>query len=268
MERFIRCAVLTLTVAMSAGALAGPAFTEPPMDAGSSKATAADASGIAASGTISGTLTGTTLVRGVPDFEDMYIISIHQPGRWQVSTTPITGRHLGFAEFNSVLWLFQFSDERGRLANDDAFPPPGDVGARFRNMATDGTSLTITAPGLYLLAVSVQGRIPVDQFNNPLFHFALPTEVSGPDGSTLPLHHWVGVPEVEIPGSYTIEITVPPCPGDANGDGMVGLSDISAVIATWGQTVPQGFGADLDGNGVIGIGDIAQILTFWAQPCF
>lgn len=260
---------------MPSFALAGPDFTEPPPDAGSSKATAADATGITGSGSISGTLSGTAIVRGEdgsntqglpPDFEDMYIIRIQQPGRWQVTTSPLVGRGQGFAAFDSVLYVFRFSDERGILANDDIFV--GSHESRLRNMANDGTSAMINTPGMYLLAISVKGRVPVSQAMLPIFIIDNPTEVSGPDGSTLPLQQWVGPPVSLIPGDYTIEISVPPCPGDVNGDQLVNLSDIAVVITQWNNTVMPWFGPDLSGDGMVGLADIAQIINNWAQPCF
>ncbi len=268
---FLSVAALSTTPTL---ALAGPAYTEPPPDSGSSKATAADATSITGSGTISGTLSGTAIAREggsntqgpPPDFEDMYIIRIQQPGRWQVTTSPNVGRGQGFAAFDSVLYLFRFSDERGVLANDDIFM--GQQESRFRNVATDGTSFTINTPGMYLLAISVKGRVPISQSGQPIFVFSVPTEVSGADGSTLPLQQWVGPPVTQIPGDYTIEISVPPCPGDVNGDQQVNLSDIAAVTMQWNTTVMPWFGADLSGDGLVGLADIAQIINNWAQPCF
>lgn len=193
-------------------AVAGPAFTEPPSDAGSRKSSAADASGgVGQPGTISGMLSGTSAARGLPDFEDMYIINITEPGTWLATTSPAHGRGLGFADFDSVLWLFDFNDERGLLANDnaDASLP----GARLLNMSTDGTGVSISVPGLYLLAISVKGRMPLDPGGNPIFQLLTPTEVSGPDGSTLPLETWAGTPLSPLPGSYRIDIV--PAPGAA-----------------------------------------------------
>lgn len=60
----------------------------------------------------------------------------------------------------------------------------------------------------------------------------------------------------------------PACPGDANGNGSVGLDDIAEVVNAWGQTVPPApIATDLDGSGEIGLGDIAVIIQFWGQSC-
>lgn len=225
------CAALAmLVVAGGSFALGGPAYTEPPSDAGDRKSSAADASAFIGAGTISGTLSGTGMVLGLPDFEDMYVINIAAPGVWQASTSPAAGNGRGFAEFDSVLWLFRFSDERGLLANDDAFPPPLAGGSRLTAAATDGTPLIIDAPGLYLLAISPRGRVPVDANGTALFNFGSPTEISGPDGSQLPLAGWAGSPDAMLSGDYTIEII--PSPGSGAFALGVGLAFMRRRRAT------------------------------------
>lgn len=58
------------------------------------------------------------------------------------------------------------------------------------------------------------------------------------------------------------------CPGDANGDGAVGLADIAVLISHWTQaTPPAPASADPDNNGTVGLGDIAQVIAHWGQPC-
>lgn len=59
----------------------------------------------------------------------------------------------------------------------------------------------------------------------------------------------------------------PACPGDVDGNGMVGIEDIAGVINDWGMVVPPGTGADLDGDGSIGIGDLAVINLNWGNIC-
>ena len=53
-----------------------------------------------------------------------------------------------------------------------------------------------------------------------------------------------------------------PCPEDVNGDAMVNVSDLLAVIAAWGGS---GSG-DVDGDGYVGVGDILAIIAAWG-PC-
>jgi subtilisin family serine protease len=55
----------------------------------------------------------------------------------------------------------------------------------------------------------------------------------------------------------------PPCPGDADGDRVVGTSDLLLLLSTWG-----GPGAgDLNGSGIAGTDDLLLLLTFWGQDC-
>ncbi len=61
---------------------------------------------------------------------------------------------------------------------------------------------------------------------------------------------------------------VPACPGDADGDGGVGLGDIALLITHWSQAVPPApHEADLDHDKVIGLGDVAEIIAHWGQAC-
>ncbi|HVZ95163.1 MAG TPA: hypothetical protein VG797_11705 [Phycisphaerales bacterium] len=68
--------------------------------------------------------------------------------------------------------------------------------------------------------------------------------------------------------AWVFQMRPPACPGDADGDGAVGLSDIAAVIQAWGQNVaPAGTGVDLDGSGDVGLGDIAAVVQAWGTAC-
>ncbi|TVQ32535.1 MAG: hypothetical protein EA376_05390 [Phycisphaeraceae bacterium] len=57
-----------------------------------------------------------------------------------------------------------------------------------------------------------------------------------------------------------------PCPGDFNGDGSVGSSDLAALLSAWGPCPP--FGAcpwDLNGDGVVGSADLGELLSWWGR---
>lgn len=58
----------------------------------------------------------------------------------------------------------------------------------------------------------------------------------------------------------------PACPGDADGDGMVGLSDVATLIGNWGASGPGQVG-DLDGDGTVGLGDLALVINNWGVTC-
>lgn len=51
------------------------------------------------------------------------------------------------------------------------------------------------------------------------------------------------------------------CPGDLDGDGMVGSSDLAALLGLWG-----GAEGDLNGDGVVNSADLAAMLGGWG-PC-
>ncbi len=74
-------------------------------------------------------------------------------------------------------------------------------------------------------------------------------------------------PIAENQPQLIVEFLPPACPGDADGDNMVGLSDIAAIVTAWGMTVPPGTGPDLDGSGDVGLGDIAVVVQNWGTVC-
>ena len=53
------------------------------------------------------------------------------------------------------------------------------------------------------------------------------------------------------------------CPADLDDSGMVGVSDLTEIIAAWGN---KGGPEDLDGSGFVDIGDILVVLASWG-PC-
>jgi hypothetical protein len=53
-------------------------------------------------------------------------------------------------------------------------------------------------------------------------------------------------------------------PGDLNGDGFVGITDLNIVLGNWNQTVPPGDPlADPSGDGFVGIEDLNTVLGNW-----
>ena len=66
-----------------------------------------------------------------------------------------------------------------------------------------------------------------------------------------------GVDAVSINDSYCDDAS---CTGDADGDGMVGVSDILIVIDMWGQS---GGAGDINGDGTVDVGDLLSIVDAW-----
>ncbi len=56
------------------------------------------------------------------------------------------------------------------------------------------------------------------------------------------------------------------CPGDTDGDGSIGASDIAVLIGNWGETSDPTLAADIDGDGDVDAADLAQMLGSWG-PC-
>ncbi|HVZ94614.1 MAG TPA: PKD domain-containing protein, partial [Phycisphaerales bacterium] len=67
-------------------------------------------------------------------------------------------------------------------------------------------------------------------------------------------------------GTLTV-VCVPVCPGDANGDGIIGLADIAVLIQHWTQSVLPGTNGDVSGNGSVGLDDVAIVIQHWNQSC-
>jgi hypothetical protein len=60
------------------------------------------------------------------------------------------------------------------------------------------------------------------------------------------------------------------CPGDTNGDNMVGNQDLQDVLTAWATCsgdADYNPNADFDDDGCVGNFDLQQVLNFWALPC-
>lgn len=74
----------------------------------------------------------------------------------------------------------------------------------------------------------------------------------------------IGVRASSESRQFEVLVIVPACPGDADGDLMVGLGDIAQVISEWGTAGPQ---ADLDMDGMVGLSDLAIVIENWGSVC-
>lgn len=71
------------------------------------------------------------------------------------------------------------------------------------------------------------------------------------------LGFWNDVPDISSDGNGNllygvVEVVNQGCPGDADGDGTVGIGDFLLVLAQWGPCPPNCLG-DVNGDGVVGI---------------
>jgi hypothetical protein len=62
-------------------------------------------------------------------------------------------------------------------------------------------------------------------------------------------------------GNGTADDCEPTCPADLNADGIVGITDLLALLGAWGPG--PGDPADLDGDGIVGITDLLALLSTW-----
>ncbi len=93
------------------------------------------------------------------------------------------------------------------------------------------------------------------------------------DNSPLP-HYQLGAVEFDAAGNLWISATSEAIavlligengiPGDLDGDGHVGVSDLLILLASWGPCPPKGdCPADLNGDGSVGIPDLLILLANW-----
>lgn len=93
--------------------------------------------------------------------------------------------------------------------------------------------------------------------------FSMTGTIGQPDART------VSAGPLMLAGGFEYDFTAmpPACPGDVNGDNMVGLADIAEIINCWAQPASCNIAADLDSSDSIGLGDLAVIINFWGTSC-
>ena len=168
-----------LSLFAASAALAGPDWVEQG-DAGSLAGTAQRVVGVGQLHTISG---GLGEGAGQPDYEDMYLIRVTDPGAFQLTI-------LG-ANFDTSLWLFNVTlagEAFGLLAN---LSGDGEGAPVLGPNSNDGSLAAVNAPGIYAFAISGAGRTPISR-GGEIFTFQDPGETSGPDGPGGRLPHKIG----------------------------------------------------------------------------
>ena len=85
---------------------------------------------------------------------------------------------------------------------------------------------------------------------------------SGPSG---PLY----LDDIHIENTNSLNLTnpagVPPCPADINGDHLVNVLDLLALLGAWGPCGTQ-CPEDINGDGVVDVLDLLDLLAAWG-PC-
>jgi hypothetical protein len=186
MNRFALGFAAVTTSLFSTVAFAGPDWQEVG-DAGSLIFDAQETTGAGPLNSISGTFSDGFLT---PDYEDVYIVAITNPAAFNITVTSSVG----------ALGIFVFNVATGQGI-------VGSLTGSIGNTATDSSGAVITTPGVYALAIAVNGRLPGTD-SGQIFNFLSPGEVSGPDGvgGGLPLAGWSGTPAGSVSGEYAIEL--------------------------------------------------------------
>ncbi len=67
--------------------------------------------------------------------------------------------------------------------------------------------------------------------------------------------------------TFIVRLT-PPCPGDANGDGVVGFADLNIVLSQYGQTaLPASLAGDVNHDGAVDFADLNIVLGAFGTSC-
>lgn len=70
--------------------------------------------------------------------------------------------------------------------------------------------------------------------------------------------------EADEPGNYAVFVVDRGCQSDIDGDGVVGIGDLLALLAAWGPCPdPSVCPADQDGDGAVGLIDVLLVLSEW-----
>lgn len=268
--RLFICVAIGSLICAPSISLAGPDWVEE-TDAGSLPPTSQAPKGNGPISSIAGSLLAVTAAGGA-DMEDMYTIFIHDPANFVAQTT-ITGS----ATFDTQLWLFNVN-QRAVLANDDiTFGQPG---SRISSPANDGTGQTISAPGVFFLAVTGYNNDPVNAFNSALFNQATRIEISGPDGpaGSFPIAGWgtsneSGTYVIRLtgasfpPGDCDEDLVYDPDDNDIDDDGISNSADTCdytpLVAAPWviterGHPLYGSLACDIDGDCDCDLDDFAE----------
>ncbi len=148
--------------------------------------------------------------------------------------------------------------------------PEGSVFSRANGVSADGTVVvgqSVGANGMEgFVWIQGEGIFAVKQLmidariDMTGWTLEVATAVSG-DGKTV-----VGYGPHD--GSYEAWVAFlgsPGIKGDVNGDGVVNIEDLLAVIAAWGPCPPppDACAADVDGNGIVNISDLLLVIGNW-----
>ncbi len=134
-------------------------------------------------------------------------------------------------------------------------------GGTFRYDATTFTATWTLAqsigPDKLLLALNADGSNPIeDAAGNRLDgEWMNPASTADTSGSVYPSGNGTAG------GNFDFRFNV--LPGDANQDGVVNISDLTALSSQWQQTGQGSLSADFNGDGRVDIGDLVGLASSW-----
>ena len=161
----------------------------------------------------------------------------------------------------STRWTTSNSDEFN-LVRGLNVPPDGSMILTNGELGNGGPGWLLaydTADGAFLWRIDLPAEAGGEQF----VWTVQPTFT--PDSQTA----YVATSFLNNPGfSYVYAINtgpeVDPIPGDLDGDGTVGVTDLLILLGDWGRCPPKGeCPADLNGDGSVGVVDLLILLGNW-----
>lgn len=121
----------------------------------------------------------------------------------------------------------------------------------------DGTSFASPyAAGVAALVLSVDSSLTPDELEDILSSTAVDYGSGGYDTT-------YGHGFINARAALEAVDTGGTCDSDIDGDGMVGVNDLLAVVDQWG--VCGGCDADIDGDGMVGVNDLLAVVDQWGE---
>jgi choice-of-anchor B domain-containing protein len=172
-------------------------------------------------------------------------------------TTTLTSPVMDASDPNSVLTYYRwYSNTTGADPENDAFvvEVTDDDGSTWENLETVGPSGPEVGGGWFLKEFRVADIPNISNTSQFRVRFSA-SDLNSPS-----------VVEAGVDGFKLSRIECEETiPGDLDGDGSVGISDLLMLLAAWGPCPdpPDPCPGDLDGDGSVGIGDLLILLANW-----
>ncbi len=199
---------------------------------------------------------------------DMYVICITNPATFSAST-------VGGSSLDTQLWLFRCNG-KGVVHNDDN--PDAETGLQS---TIDNRTGCIQRGGIYLLAISLYNRDPVNDRGQPIWNPAgAGRAVRCPDdssGANTAIAGWAGdttltgVYNITLQGAYFVSLDgCPTCQshnGDVDNNGCVDDADLLAVLFAFGQSGEDLGRVDVNCDEVVDDADLLLVLFNFGSGC-